>query len=188
VINEPTLRALALSYSLYDVCWGVLVIAVPVFAAQRFPGDAGATAAGLLWAGLGLVGGATALVAGHLRMRGRERRFIRLGMLLTALAAWPIAAEFGLTGLAVGLMLIGAAAGPIDVGVLTLRQRRTNPSELGRVVAISMSLNLCGGPIGSALAGLLVAWSLTGTLAVAAAACLLATCAVAWIPDDKATP
>ncbi len=187
VVKEPTLRGLAVSYSLYEVCWGVLVVAVPVFAAQRFPGDAGATAAGLLWAGLGLVGGVTALVAGHLQTKGRERRFIGLGMLLTALAVWPIAAEFGLSGLAVGLMLIGAAAGPIDVGVLTLRQRRTDPSELGRVVAISMSLNLSGGPIGSAFAGLLVTWSLTGTFGVAAVACLLAACAVALIPTDEAT-
>jgi MFS family permease len=175
VINEPTLRGLALSYSLYEVCWGVLIVTVPVFAAQRFPGDAGATVAGLLWAGLGLVGGVTALAAGHLRTRGRERRFIGFGMLVTTLAVWPTAAEFGLSGLAVGLMLIGAAAGPIDVGVLSLRQRRTEPSELGRVVAISMSLNLSGGPIGSALAGWLVARSsLSGTLAVAAVFALLA--------------
>ncbi len=188
VVTDPTLRGLALSYSLYDVCWGILVIVVPVFAARHFPGDAGATAAGLLWAGLGLVGGITALVTGHLQTSGRESRFIGFGLLLTAFAVWPIAASFGLSGLVVGLILIGAAAGPIDVGVLALRQRRTDPSELGRVVAISMSLNLSGGPIGSALAGLLVAWSLSGTLAVAAAACLLATCAVACIPADKAPP
>jgi Major Facilitator Superfamily len=187
VITEPTLRGLALSYSLYDVCWGILVIAVPVVAARHFPGDGGATAAGLLWAGLGLVGGVTALLTGQLRTSGRERRFIGPGMLLSAFAVWPIAAEFGLSGLVVGLMLMGAAAGPIDVGVLTLRQRRTDPVELGRVVAISMSLNLSGGPVGSALAGLLVTWSLTGTLAVAAVACLLATiCAVALIPADEA--
>jgi hypothetical protein len=50
-----------------------------------------------------------------------------------------------------------------------------------------MSLNLSGGPIGSALAGLLVTWSLPGTLAIAAVACLLATiCAVALIPADEA--
>jgi hypothetical protein len=66
-----------------------------------------------------------------LRTSGRERRFIGLGMLLSAFAVWPIAAEFGLSGLVVGLMGIGAAAGPIDVGVLALRQRRTDPAELG---------------------------------------------------------
>jgi MFS family permease len=185
VLGQPTLRGLALSYALYEVCWGMLMVIVPVFAAQRFAGGAGATVAGLLWAGLGLVGGATALVAGHLRAAGRVRGLMVLGMLLTALAVWPVAAEFGLPGLAAGLMLVGAAAGPIDVGVLTLRQRRTDPAELGRVVAISMSLNFSGGPIGSALAGLLVAWSVPGALGVAAAASLCgAWAAVALIPAD----
>jgi MFS family permease len=184
VLGWPTLRGLALSYALYEVCWGMLMVIVPVFAAQRFAGGAGATIAGLLWAGLGLVGGTTALVAGHLRAAGRERRLMVLGMLLTALAVWPVAAQFGLPGLVAGLMLVGAAAGPIDVGVLTLRQRRTDPAELGRVVAISMSLNFSGGPVGSALAGLLVAWSLPGTFGVAAAAALCGAWAVALIPAD----
>jgi MFS family permease len=182
VVGQPTLRGLALSYALYEVCWGVLVVAVPVIAALRFPGGTGAAVAGFLWAGLGLIGGTSALVAGHLRATGRERRVMACGMLLTAVAVWPLAAEFGLPGLVVGLMLVGAAAGAIDVGVLTLRQRRTDPAELGRVVSISMSLNLSGGPFGSALAGMLVTWSLTGTLMLAAMAALLAAGAVSLIP------
>ncbi|MEJ0019013.1 MAG: MFS transporter [Acetobacteraceae bacterium] len=185
VVGQPTLRALALSYGLYEACWGMLVVAVPVFAAQRFAEGGGAAVAGFLWAGLGLVGGTTALIAGHLRAAGRERAMMAAGMLLTALAAWPVAAEFGLAGVVLGLMLVGAAAGPIDVGVLTLRQRRTDPAELGRVISISMSLNLAGGPLGSALGGLLVTWSLTGTFAVAALAALLAASAVALIPGDR---
>src|SRR6202040_4049106 len=102
-----------------------------------------------------------------------------LGMLITALATWPIAAVFGVTGLALGLMLIALAAGPIDVGLLTLRQRRTDPAELGRVLSVSMSLNLAGIPVGSALAGLLLTWSLPVTFAVAALASLLAAVSVA---------
>jgi MFS family permease len=185
VLGQPTLRGLALSYSLYEICWGMLVVAVPVFAAQRFAGGAGAAVAGLLWAGLGLVGGITALVAGHLRAAGRERKVMATGMLVTALAVWPLAAEFGPIGLMLGLMLVGAAAGPIDVGVLTLRQRSTEPVELGRVVSISMSLNLAGGPLGSALGGMLVTWSLTGTFGMAALASALAAGAVALIPDSS---
>jgi MFS family permease len=182
VVGQPTLRGLAVSYALYELCWGVLIVVVPVFAAERFGGGTGAAVAGFLWAGLGFVGGSTALVAGHLRAAGRERMLMALGMLVTAAAVWPVAAAFGLPGLALGLMLVGAAAGPIDVGVLTLRQRRTDPAELGRVVSISMSLNFSGGPIGSVLAGLTVGWSLSGTFGVAAIAALLAAGAVALIP------
>ena len=182
VVRQPTLRGLAVSYSLYEIAWGVLVVAVPVFAARQFAGGTGAAMAGVLWAGLGLVGGIAALIAGHLRTRERERTVMALGMLMTALAAWPLAAEFGLVGLVLGLMLVGAAAGPIDVGVLTLRQRRTAPAELGRVLSVSMSLNLAGGPIGSALAGVLVTLSLPATFIAAALAAALAAAAVMLIP------
>jgi MFS family permease len=185
VLRQPTLRGLAVAYSLYEVSWGILVVTVPVFAARQFAGGTGSAVAGLLWAGLGLVGGLAALIAGHRRTAGRERKVMVLGMLATAIAAWPLAGEFGLAGLALGLMVVGGAAGPIDVSVLTLRQRRTDPSELGRVLSVSMSLNMAGGPIGSALAGILVTWSLPATFAVAALASLLAASAVALIPMDS---
>jgi hypothetical protein len=188
VVHQPTLRGLAVVYGLYQVAWGVLVVVVPVSAGRAYAGGAGAAVAGLLWAGLGLVGGIAALIAGHRSTAGRERKVMVLGMLVTAVAAWPLAAEFGLTGLGLGLMLVGVAAGPVDVSVLTLRQRRTDRAELGRVLSVSMSLNMAGGPIGSALAGVLVGWSLSASFAVAALAALLAAVSVALIPgqDDRA--
>ena len=54
--------------------------------------------------------------------------------------------------------------------------------ELGRVLSVSMSLNVSGGPLGSALAGVLVTWSLSATFAMAALASVLAAAAVALIP------
>jgi predicted MFS family arabinose efflux permease len=136
----------------------------------------------LLWAGSGAAGVVGALGVGQLRALGRERQVMALGMAFTAAAIWPVAAAFGTAGLAVGLMLIAVAAGPIDVGLLTLRQRRTEPGELGRVLSVSMSLNLAGIPVGSALAGVLITWSLPGTFAVAALASLLAAASVALVP------
>ena len=185
VVRQPTLRGLAVVYSLYEISWGMLVVAVPVFAAREFAGGSGAAVAGLLWAGPGLVGGIAALIAGHRSTAGRERKVMALGMLATAVAVWPLGAEFGLIGLVVGMMLVGAAAGPIDVGVLTLRQRRTDPAELGRVLSVSMSLNLSGGPLGSALAGVLVTRSLSATFAMAALASVLAAAAVVLIPGSE---
>jgi MFS family permease len=188
VVREPTLRGLAVSYALYEVAWGMLVVVVPVFATTRFGTGTADVIAGLLWAGLGVAGGIGALIAGHLRTAGRERQVIALGMLVTASAVWPLAAEFGLTGLVLGMMLVGAMAGPIDVGVLTLRQRRTDPAELGRVFSVSISLNMAGMPLGSAIAGVLVTWSDSATFAVGALASVLGASAVALIPsrDDSA--
>jgi MFS family permease len=182
VVRQPTLRGLAVCYALYQVTWGVLIVAVPVAAARHFAGGTSDMIAGGLWAAAGVTGAAGALVAGHVRTLGRERRVMALGMLVTAGAVWPVAACFGLAGLVVGLMLIALVAGPIDVGLLTLRQRRTDPAELGRVLSVSMSLNWAGVPMGSALAGMLLTWSVPGTFAVAAVASLLAAGAVRLIP------
>ena len=88
-------------------------------------------------------------------------------------------------GLCLGPALVGFLAGPIDVGVLTLRQRRTEPAWFGRGMAVSISLNLSGAPIGSALGGMLLAWlawSVPAAFAVAAVACLAGAVATRWLP------
>jgi predicted MFS family arabinose efflux permease len=102
------------------------------------------------------------------------------------LAAWPVAAEFGFGGLAIGLMLAGVMSGPIDVALLTLRQRRTDPQQLGRVLSISMSLNLAGFPLGSAIAGMVITTSLSATFVLAGIASIIAAIATTSIPRDTA--
>ncbi len=90
------------------------------------------------------------------------------------------------SGLVVGLAIAGFLAGPIDVALLTLRQRRTDPAWLGRVLAVSMSLNMSGLPLGSALGGVLVAWSMPAAFAAAAsAAALSAVAGYALIPRGR---
>jgi predicted MFS family arabinose efflux permease len=116
----------------------------------------------------------------------RERGVMAFGMFVTAFAAWPLSSEFGFAGLLLGLMIVGAVGGPVDVGLLTLRQRRTDPAKLGRVLSVSMSLNVVGFPLGSALAGILVTRSLSATFLFAAAASVLAAIAVLAIPPEAA--
>ena len=178
VLRQPTLRGLAVSYALYQATWGALVVIVPIVAADDF-------VTGLLWAAAGAAAGLGALIAGRLRTTRRERALMAIGMLVTALAVWPVAAEFGLGGLIAGLLLAGAIEGPVDVALLTLRQRRTDPSEFGRVLSVSMSLNVAGLPIGSAVAGLLIVHSLSVTFIAAALVAASAAVAVAMIPADK---
>ena len=100
-----------------------------------------------------------------------------VGMLVTAIAIFPVAASFGMTGLVVGLAITGMMAGPVDVALLTLRQRRTDQAWLGRVLAVSMSVNISGMPIGSALGGMLVARSMPAAFLVAALAAVLSAVA-----------
>jgi MFS family permease len=183
VLRHKSLRAIALTYACYQVAWGILLVAVPLAVMHALGGAHADVAVGMLWAISGVAGGIGALATGHLGAIGRERSIIAVGILATAIAIYPVSTGFGFVGLASGLALVGFFSGPIDVGVLTLRQRRTEPAWLGRVIAVSMSLNLSGLPIGSALGGVLSDWSLAAAFAAAAGACVLASAvAWAWLP------
>lgn len=183
--RQPTLRGLAVSYSLYQLTWGALSVVIPVFVADHFATAAGSSVTGLLWAAVGVAGAVGALLAGHMHTTGRERHVMAAGMVVTAFAAWPIAAEFGFGGLAIGLILAGAMSGPIDVAALALRQRRTDPQQLGRVLSISISLNLAGFPLGSAMAGMLITESLSATMVLAGIASAVAAITTVCIPCDS---
>jgi hypothetical protein len=140
---------------------------------------------GGVWAIAGFTGLLGALIAGRMRTYGRERAVIAVGMLVTAAAIWPVAALFALRGLIAGIAMAGFLAGPIDVGILTLRQRVTDPAWLGRTLSVSMSLNMSGLPIGSAVGGVLAAWSLGAAFGVAALVALLSAVACyALIPGQ----
>ncbi|MET9230705.1 MFS transporter [Lentzea sp. NPDC003310] len=168
VLTHPLLRGLVVSYGLYQVAWGVLVVAVPTVA-----GDA---RAGLLWGAAGLAGLVGALLAGHVLREGRERAAMVVGIAATACAV--LVAGLGLTGLTIGLILVGLVSGLVNVGLLTLRQRRADPDRLGRVLAVSISLNVLGMPVGSAIGGAVLQWSAGWAFAVAGAAAALGAVAV----------
>jgi len=186
---RPVLRGLAIGYALNMVTWGMLWVALPVSVARTFGAGTWETISGLLWAGVGVAGGIGALVSGQLGMVGREARWMTFCMVATAFGVGFAATGLGVRGLAFGLLLVGLAGGPIDVGVLTLRQRRTDPADLGRVLAVSMSLNMSGWPIGTVLGGLLVAWWPPSAFLAAAVASLLAAWAIHALipPDDEAS-
>jgi MFS family permease len=193
VLRHPVLRALLISYSLYQFAWGVLVVAVPTVVAGTGTGAArGQGTVGLLWAVAGLAGVIGALVAGRVCTAGRERAAIVIGTLVTGAAAAPVMAAGGTAGIVGGLVAVGLASGMVDVGLLTLRQRRTDPGWLGRVLAVSISLNLAGLPIGSAAGGYLVAHSPALAFTVAGGAAGLGALAAAlMIPgpaSERAAP
>jgi MFS family permease len=171
-LRNPTLRGLALTLSAYNIGNGVLAIAVPVLVLGRL--HSGPATVGLLWGAMGGAGLASALVAGRMSSLGRERQLIVGAILVGSLATAMLPFANSLVVVAVAIILLGLATGPFDIGLFTLRQRRTDSAWFGRAFAVSMSLNSLGNPIGSALAGPLIGWSLNAALWVAAAACLIA--------------
>jgi MFS family permease len=171
-VRNPTLRGLALTLSLYNIGNGLLAIAVPVLVLSRL--HFGPSAVGLLWGGMGGAGLASALVAGRFSSLGRERQMMVGAILVGTLATALLPLANSIVIVAVAIALLGVAAGPFDIGLFTLRQRRTDPAWFGRAFAVSMSLNSVGSPIGSALAGPLIAWSLNVALWAAVAFTLVA--------------
>jgi hypothetical protein len=188
VARHRSLRGLAVSYCLYQMSWGVLLVVVPVAISRGLSSAAHADlAVGLLWAVAGLTGGLGALLAGRVRTIGRERQMIGFGIAATALAIYPLSASLGLCGLAAGTAIVGFLEGSTNVGVLTLRQRRTEPQWLGRVLTISMGLNMSGLPIGSAISGWLVTRSISAALMFAALVSIVsAVAAFRLIPSAAA--
>ena len=101
-----------------------------------------------------------------------------------ALALIAVAPDLLVVALA--MLLYGGAGGPIDIGMFSMRQRRTDPDWYGRAFAVSMSLNYVGNPIGSAVAGPLVGAGLLAALAVAAGFAFAASAVTRVLVPDSA--
>ncbi len=187
VARNATLRGLALTLATFNLSWGILTIAVPVLVLDRL--HQGPTTVGLIWGAMGGAGLVAALIAGQISSHGRERQLMFGAILVSAAAMALLPFATSLPLVLVAILLVGAANGPFDIGLFTLRQRRTDPAWFGRAFAVSMSVNWVGQPIGSALAGPLIGSSLNLALwaavffALAAAAFPLAAVPAA---DDAA--
>ena len=175
VVRHPSLRGLAICYSVYQISWGVLVVVVPVAVTHALGSTANADmVVGALWSGCGCAAALGALATGKVPLIGRGRQMIVFSFAIIGVAIYPLSASFGLLGLAAGLVVIGLLEGPADVALLTLRQRRTEPQWLGRVLTVSMCLNMSGLPLGSVIGGWLVTYSVGFALIAAAMASLIA--------------
>jgi MFS family permease len=183
--RNPTLRALGFSISALNLAGGVVTIVVPLIVLDRL--HQGPATAGAVFAASGVGGGLAALAFGRINSAGRERAMLVVPMLGTAGAmALLLGGQLGL--LVASMTFQGLLNGPMDIGLFTLRQRRTDPAWMGRAFAVSMSFNFAGFPVGSALAGWIASRSIEGAVLFAVAACLLAALiAWRWIPRTDAS-
>ncbi len=172
VLRHATLRGIMLTLLCGNIGFGILTVALPVLVLGRFHwGDA---MVGELWSVAGVATVATGLFVGRLNTEGRERRMVAIGMGLAAIGCALLVVANAAPVLLLAMAVIGISAGPSDIGLFALRQRRTDPRWFGRAFAVSMSLNFAGAPVGSALAGPLLEYSVPLTLAIAVLVSLLA--------------
>lgn len=177
VVRHPTLRGVVFTLWTTNIPFGILTVALPVLVLRNF--HWGADGVGVLWSVAGVATVIAGVFVGRISSEGRERPMIGVGMGLSAAACLLIVMQSPLALLA-AMALFGLAAGPIDIGLFALRQRRTDPRWFGRVFAVSMSLNFAGMPVGSALAGPVVEQSISLALILAAAIAVVG-CAVPFL-------
>jgi MFS family permease len=167
VWHNPTLRAISLGVSPTSVCFGIVVILLPILLIDRLA--APGWTVGLALSLSGLLGIVAAVALGRSSTLGRERMLISaasLGITTSALVLLPstsVAVALGLACVFGAAALFGVAGGVWDVSVFTVRQRRTDPRLMGRAFAISIAINSVGYPIGAALGG----WLATQSIALA---------------------
>jgi MFS family permease len=193
-VANPTLRGLAVAISILNLSGGMVTIVVPLIIIERL--QLPEVAVGLVFAGSGLAGMVAALVAGRADSRHREWELLVLPMggiavadLILLAGADAPTAMVGLALVAASLALSGLLNGPMDIGLFTIRQRRTDPAWMGRAFAVSMGFNFIGYPIGTTIAGAIASQSIEAAIVVGAVACVAAVFAAAlMIPRRFATP
>jgi MFS family permease len=170
--RNPTLRGLGFAISTINLANGMTAIVLPLIVLERFGLDE--TVVGLVFALTGISGMASSFLFGRVDTRGREWQLL----------VWPLAATvpvmallllaagqadvlpIGLGLLALQSVLLGFLAGPADIAMFTVRQRRTDPAWMGRAFSVSMAFNYLGVPIGAGVAGLLSESSIELAIAV----------------------
>ena len=157
VVRHRGLRALAVTVSVFNIAGGMLIVATPVLVLTRL--HSSSAEVGALFAVMGGTGIVAGMVTGRFDSEGRERAMLAAGCLATALAMVVLVFANSLALAAVGMAIAGVANGPLDIALFSLRQRVTDPAWFGRAFAVSMSLNFTGIPVGSAVAGPIVARS-----------------------------
>jgi MFS family permease len=170
--RNPTLRGLGFSISIANLAGGMWTIVIPIVVVGVY--GYSEAVVGLVFAASGVAGLVSTSLFGRVDTRGREWVMLVVplllfapvvGLMLPAIGAFgPISSEAGLLLLIASQTLIGLLAGPLDIALFTVRQRRTDPAWLGRAFAVSMAFNFVGYPIGSALTGAIVGGSSAPTV------------------------
>jgi MFS family permease len=155
--RNRTLRGLGLSITTLNLGGGIVSIVVPLIVLHRLGMDEAAV--GAVFAVQGVAGVITGLLAGRMDTRGRESRLLA-GPMVAFVPALALLLLPGLWPVVASMVVMGLAAGPMDVAMFTLRQRRTEAAWMGRAFAISMAFNFAGWPVGAAIAGLIASTSI----------------------------
>ncbi len=190
VWGNRSLRGLGFSISTLNLAGGITTIVIPIIVLDQLGGSEALV--GVVFAISGVAGVISVALSGRIDSRRREWLLLVVpmacmgpAMVLMLPATNPGDIALGWTGLTLSLLLNGLLNGPMDIGLFTMRQRRTDPAMLGRAFAISMAFNFLGYPIGAAIGGVLATTSLDAAIWLGVGASVLAAVfAAVMIPRD----
>jgi MFS family permease len=166
VMRDRFLLFIILSFTAFNVSAGVLLVALPWLV--RFEFAAGPGILGLLLAATACAELIGALISGGIKTS--DRQMLRIGLLqFGAGAAYLLLFSPHLSLLLAGLVISGVLAGPMTVLSGVVRMTRIPDRLRGRTMTLSRTMMTGAMPLGSALAGALLAADLYGLLIVAIA-------------------
>lgn len=181
VVRNRVLRMLAGTMTIYNTGAGALAVAVPVLVLHRLHG--GSKSVGLFFGIMGLSGFVAGIAMGRIGTERREKLVLALGCATSGLGLGLLAFTRSAELAGLEIALCGIANGPLVVAMFSLRQRATDPAWFGRAFAVSMNINFAGYPMGSAIAGAILAHSISVAFVVAATFSLLGGLWPAILPE-----
>jgi MFS family permease len=165
-IRSEPIRNTTLMFATFNVGLGVLLVLMPIYAADVLGGGPGAS--GALVAALAAGELAGAVLAGALPTRLSAMRRISVAQMLSGASMLVLALSPGLAGACVALFFGGLFSAPMTVWAQSLRMRLTPPQLRGHVFALLRTTMQAAPPAGGAIGGALVAAG-AGVAALAAA-------------------
>jgi predicted MFS family arabinose efflux permease len=168
IFSNRILRALTVTYTTYQAALGILVVALPIIVDK----DLGANSSwvGICWSVAGGAGIVSSLTAGRATGAG-EGVLMFSGMIVTTGAVFLLLAHAYAVVLVLAFLLLGVGVGPIDVGLLGLRQSVLPDQGATALLAVSSAVNVSGYPLGTFIGGLV---SVAGSTALVAGSAALA--------------
>ncbi len=156
IIHDKFLLLLTLSFALFNMASGALLVALPWLAKFSFSDSAGIL--GLLLAVLAAAELIGSLVSGALKTS--EKQMLRIGQLqIVTGATFLMLLPRHLPVISLGLILIGVLSAPMTVLGGVVRMTRTPPEMRGRAMTLMRTTMAGSLPVGAALGGILLSGS-----------------------------
>lgn len=151
LLRDRLLRALTVTNAVVEMVFQALVAVVPVLVFVRYGADA--RIAGWLFASWGAGSFVGNLAVYRIVERLRLLPLTCLGIVLQALAVWPLVAETPAVVVGVVLFFLGVFNGLVAAPLFGILTARTPPQLRAKVITANVTLVMLAGPLGLAVAG-----------------------------------